>query len=423
MLRGHGRTRAPVSRPRRRHRRRHHRLLGRVPPGPRRLEGRRRCSSAIAHLGHHLARRRADGHLRLDVGDLDRAAQVHARSVRAPARPRPARPPASSRCGFIEVAADRDRLEEYRRVSAFNRYCGVDVHEISPREVGELFPLARTDDVLAGFYVKDDGRVNPVDVTMALAKGARQQGATILEGVPATGVTTRAARSPASRTSHGDDRVRVRRQLRRHVGAPARRRGGREHPAAGGRALLPDHRGKIPASPRVAGARGPGSYGYFREEVGGLMIGLFEPVCAPWKVEGIPRTSRSARSAARLGAHGPVPREGDGRVPISLEKSACKKFFCGPESFTPDLRPCVGEAPELRELLRRRRPQLDRHPHRRRPRPRHGALDHHRPARRRRHRRCTSTACTPTRPTPSTGAPAPSSRSAWSTSATTRRGR
>src|SRR2546425_7879 len=57
--------------------------------------------------------------------------------------------------GFIEIAADADRLEEYRRVSAFNRYCGVDVHEISAAEVSDLFPLARTDDILAGFYVRE----------------------------------------------------------------------------------------------------------------------------------------------------------------------------------------------------------------------------------------------------------------------------
>src|SRR6185503_3175072 len=92
--------------------------------------------------------------------------------------------------GFIEVATDRDRLEEYRRVSAFNRLCGVDVLEISPGEVKELFPLARTDDILAGFYVKDDGRVNPVDVTMSLARGARLKGARIVEGTPVTGVRT-----------------------------------------------------------------------------------------------------------------------------------------------------------------------------------------------------------------------------------------
>src|SRR5437764_6987562 len=90
--------------------------------------------------------------------------------------------------GFIEVASDKDRLEEYRRVSAFNRYCGVDVQELSPREVQELFPLAKVDDIEAGFYVKEDGRVNPVDVTMALARGARTRGVKIFEGLPASGV-------------------------------------------------------------------------------------------------------------------------------------------------------------------------------------------------------------------------------------------
>src|SRR6476661_6948536 len=93
--------------------------------------------------------------------------------------------------GFIEVAADPDRLEEYRRVAAFNRHCGVDVHEISPRQVADLFPLARVDDLLAGFYVAGDGRADPVGVTMALAKGARQLGVAIVEGVSCTGVTRR----------------------------------------------------------------------------------------------------------------------------------------------------------------------------------------------------------------------------------------
>ncbi|MDH3307980.1 MAG: FAD-binding oxidoreductase, partial [Acidimicrobiia bacterium] len=92
--------------------------------------------------------------------------------------------------GFIELAADPDRLEEYRRVAAFNRYCGIDVHEISGSEVGELFPLARTDDLLAGFYVEGDGRVNPVDATMSLARGARNQGVTIVQGVSVVDVTS-----------------------------------------------------------------------------------------------------------------------------------------------------------------------------------------------------------------------------------------
>src|SRR5437899_771165 len=106
--------------------------------------------------------------------------------------------------GFIEVATDADRLEEYRRVSAFNRYCGVDVQEISAREVGELFPLARTDDILAGFYVEEDGRANPVDVTMSMAKGARISGVTVLEGVAVTGVVTERGAVAAVQTPYGD---------------------------------------------------------------------------------------------------------------------------------------------------------------------------------------------------------------------------
>jgi glycine/D-amino acid oxidase-like deaminating enzyme len=96
-------------------------------------------------------------------------------------------------CGLIELAIDPGRLEEYRRTAVFNRHLGVEVHEISPREVAELWPLARTDDVLAGFYIPADGRVNPVDVTMSLAKGARMRGVTILEGVPVTGFDRRRA--------------------------------------------------------------------------------------------------------------------------------------------------------------------------------------------------------------------------------------
>ena len=192
--------------------------------------------------------------------------------------------------GFIEVATDADRLEEYRRVSAFNRYCGVDVHEISPREVDELFPLARTDDMLAGFYV-DGGRPRE--------PGRRHDGAgqgraacrarRIIEGVPVTGVLHRARRGDRRAHRARRHRGRVRRQLRRHVGPPARRAGRRDHPAAGRRALLPDHRADRRASTRTGRcSRTRRRYGYFREEVGGLMVGLFEPVCAPWNVDGIP---------------------------------------------------------------------------------------------------------------------------------------
>ncbi|MEI8259359.1 MAG: FAD-binding oxidoreductase, partial [Deltaproteobacteria bacterium] len=179
--------------------------------------------------------------------------------------------------GFIEVAADRDRLEEYRRVSAFNRYCGVNVHELSPREVQELFPVAKVDDIEAGFYVPEDGRVNPVDVTMALGKGARMRGVRIVEGVAALGVTQAGGRVTGVRTAHGEIRadyvVNCAGMWARQFGALA----GVNVPnqAAEHYYLIT---APIPGLPKMPVLEDPASYGYYREEGGGLMVGLFEPV-------------------------------------------------------------------------------------------------------------------------------------------------
>ncbi|MBS1122348.1 MAG: Sarcosine dehydrogenase [Deltaproteobacteria bacterium] len=248
--------------------------------------------------------------------------------------------------GFIEVAGDRDRLEEYRRVSTFNRHLGIDVHEISPRQVKDLFPLARTDDLLAGFYVKEDGRADPVGVTMALAKGARQQGATLLEGIPVTGVTQKAGAVTGVTTPFGNIEAEY---VVNCAGMWARQL------AAGSGVSVPlqaaEHyyliTERIPAlSNDWPVLEDPGSYGYFREEVGGLMIGLFEPVCAPWNLRAIPDDFSFGEIQPDWDRMGPYLEKAMSRVPISAS-TGVKKLFCGPESFTPDLRPIVGEAPEL----------------------------------------------------------------------------
>ncbi len=252
--------------------------------------------------------------------------------------------------GFIEVACDPDRLEEYRRVSAFNRHCGIDVHEISAAQVGDLFPLARTDDILAGFYVKEDGKANPVDVTMALAKGARLQGARIIEGVPVTGFLQRRGVVTGVRTPLGDIEAEY---VVNCAGMWARQLGARagvnvplqstEHYY-----LLTD---RIPGiSPTWPVLEDPASYGYFREEVGGMMLGLFEPVCAPWKVEGVPEDFSFGDLAPDWDRMGPYIETAMRRVPVLFE-TGVKKLFCGPESFTPDLQPVVGEAPELKNYF------------------------------------------------------------------------
>ncbi|MBM4358491.1 MAG: GcvT family protein [Deltaproteobacteria bacterium] len=252
--------------------------------------------------------------------------------------------------GFIEVAADEDRLEEYRRVAAFNKLCGVEVSEIGPREVKELFPIARVDDILAGFYVKGDGRVDPVDVTMALAKGARMQGATLLEGVPALGVVTKNGAVHGVDTPFGTIGCEV---VVNCAGMWARQLGAKSGinvplQAAEHYYLITERIEGIDRSWPVL--EDPGSYGYFREEGGGLMIGMFEPVCAPWKIDGIPGDFSFGEIPPDWDRMTPYLEKAMARVPVALE-AGIKKFFCGPESFTPDLKPLVGESAEVKNYF------------------------------------------------------------------------
>ncbi len=252
--------------------------------------------------------------------------------------------------GFIEVAADTDRLEEYRRVSAFNRHCGIDVHEISAAEVGELFPLARTDDILAGFYVAEDGRANPVDVTMSLAKGARLAGATLIEGVPVTGVLTEHGAVTGVSTAIGDIEaeyvVNCAGMWARQLGAQS----GVNIPlqAAEHYYLLTEPIAGVSRQWPVL--EDPSSYGYFREEGGGLLLGLFEPVCAPWNVGRVPDGFSFGEIQPDWERMGPYLETAMRRVPVTGE-AGIRKLFCGPESFTPDLAPIVGEAPEIKNYF------------------------------------------------------------------------
>jgi 4-methylaminobutanoate oxidase (formaldehyde-forming) len=249
--------------------------------------------------------------------------------------------------GFIEVAADDDRLEEFRRVATFNRYCGIDVHELSPRQVQELFPLAKVDDIAGGFFVKEDGRVNPVDVTMALGKGARKRGVRIFEGVAATNVLIKNGRVTGVSTPHGDIRTDY---VVNCAGLWARELGALSGVAISNQAaehyyLITEPIKDLPQNMPVL--EDPSAYGYYRQEGGGLMVGLFEAKCAPWKVDGAPTDTPYLDLEPDWERMGPYLETAMARVPITMQVGM-KKFFCGPESFTPDLAPIVGEAPNVR---------------------------------------------------------------------------
>src|SRR5262249_12295239 len=252
--------------------------------------------------------------------------------------------------GLIELAIEPGRLEEYRRVAAFNRLCGVEVHETAADEVARLFPLARADDVLAGFHIPGDGRVNPVDVTMALAKGARMRGARIVEGVPVTGFLRHRDAVTGVRTAHGDVEAEF---VVNCAGMWARELGelaGVSIPlqAAEHYYLLTEPIEGVDSGWPVL--EDPANYGYYRGEGGGLMLGLFEPACAPWNVGGVPADFSFGELPPDWDRMAPYLERTMSRVPV-VASIGIKKFFCGPESFTPDLLPIVGEAPELKNYF------------------------------------------------------------------------
>lgn len=255
-----------------------------------------------------------------------------------------------SAVGFIEVAADSDRLEEYRRVTAFNRRHGNDVVEISPAEIKTLFPLAKVDDILAGFYTAADGRINPVDVTMALAKGARMKGVKMFQNTPVRDVLARRGRVVGVRTDQGDIQSEF---VVNCAGMWARQLGERSgvhipNQAAEHYYLITDEIAGVPKNLPIL--EDPSVHAYYREEGGGLMVGLFEPECAPWNVGGIPEDFSFGEIPPDWDRLTPFLERAMSRVPATLEVGI-RKFFCGPESFTPDLSPIVGEAPELKNYF------------------------------------------------------------------------
>ena len=248
--------------------------------------------------------------------------------------------------GHLHLACTTKRLETLRREAAFVRGYGVDNQELSAAEFGRYWPAAKTDDVLAAFYVPDEGRVNPADLVMAYAKGARTGGARIIEGVTATGVTSERGRVTGVVTDRGtiaaEFVVNATGMWAREFGAKA----GVSVPlqAAEHYYLITDT--VEWAHPDLPIVEDPDRYGYYREEGGGILVGLFEPVAGPWSLDGIPADVAFASLPADWDRIGPFLTRAMDRFP-SLHDAGVRTMFCGPESFTADSMPQLGESPEL----------------------------------------------------------------------------
>jgi 4-methylaminobutanoate oxidase (formaldehyde-forming) len=251
------------------------------------------------------------------------------------------------RCGHLHVATTPTRVEAMQREAAYAKRYGQESHEIGPAEIAELWPMAETGDLLRGFYVPIEGRANPHDVAMSLARGARLGGASIIEGVPVTGITTVRDRVTGVVTDQGTIETDVvllaagiwSRQFGDSIGVSIPLQAAEHYylitePFAG-------------VHPDLPVLEDPSTYGYFREETGGLLVGLFEPEAAVWKPDGIPNDFAFGEIEPDWERVGPFVDLAMSRVP-AVRDVGVRKFFCGPESFTSDVHPLLGEAPELR---------------------------------------------------------------------------
>ena len=252
--------------------------------------------------------------------------------------------------GYLQIATNPERLHEMRRVAAFMRRFGINNHEISVQEAAEMFPVGDFSNVTGAFYIPEDGRVNPVDVTMSLARGARMGGARVFESTHVAEIITKDGIATGVRTADGQT---VTAENVVICGGMWSRQLGERHgvtlplQAAEHYYLITE---AIPGLPRdLPVLEDPSTWTYYREEVGGLMLGLFEPKGAAWKPEGVPKDWQFGEIAPDWDRVGPDLELAYSRVPETMNYGV-KKLFCGPESFTPDLAPLVGPTPELRNL-------------------------------------------------------------------------
>lgn len=252
--------------------------------------------------------------------------------------------------GTINLALTDVRMEQLRRSHDHAERMGIGSRLLSVEELKECWPFIDYDGVRGGFQVPSNGQVNPLDVTQALAKGARQRGAVIAEGTKATRLLTKDGTVVGVETDRGviaTNKVLLAGGLWSHGFA-------REHgvavplQAAEHVYILTE---PVAGLPRDLPCLVIGEErAYWKEDAGKLLIGAFEAKAKPWGVDGIPESFSFDQLPFDMDHMAPTLEVLFQRMPL-LERLGIKTFFCGPESFTPDGRPYLGPAPELSGLF------------------------------------------------------------------------
>ena len=253
------------------------------------------------------------------------------------------------RCGGLTVARTPERMVALRRTAASAAAYGLDCELLTPAQAGERYPLIRTDDLVGAIWLPDDGRANPTDLTQALAKGAKQRGATILERTRVLDISTapaaRGVRVTGVRTDRGDIEAEI---VVNCAGQWAKAVG----ELVG--ATVPLHSAEhfYVVTEQIEGVhrdlpilRDPDGYTYVKEEVGGLLVGGFEPVAKPWVApDEIPHPFEFQLLDEDWEHFEILMSSAVHRLPV-LAETGVRKFYNGPESFTPDNQFLLGAVP------------------------------------------------------------------------------
>ena len=245
--------------------------------------------------------------------------------------------------GSLRLASSPQRIEELERLSGWGKTFGLPLEIISTQEALDLFPLFDPESVQGAAYLPTDGHLDPSGLTFALMKGARSRGARVFTGVRVTGIDVDRGRVRGVRTDQGDFRSDVvvnaggiwAHEIGRMAGVevpvvPMAHQFLITGPIDGVRSDLPT-------------MRDPDLLVYFREEVGGLVVGGYERTPAPWSLDGIPRDFNHKLLTPDWERFEELSDGAQRRVPV-LEETGISQMINGPEAFTPDGEFILGES-------------------------------------------------------------------------------
>ncbi|MCI0811129.1 MAG: FAD-dependent oxidoreductase, partial [Chloroflexi bacterium] len=254
--------------------------------------------------------------------------------------------------GSITVARTEGRMDELKKITSLARIIGIEIEPITNREVGEMWPLMQTDDLVGAIHIVKDGQTLPTETAKAMAKGAADGGASIFEGVQVTSIRQRGGAVTGVSTDRGDIECEV---VVNCGGMWAREIGlmcGVAVPlfAAEHMYLVTNPMG-IPKDIRPL--RDPDQQIYFRGDMegeGAVLMGGFELVAKPWGKNGIPNDFAFSLLEPDWEHFKVFWESAVYRVP-AMEDAGISRYCVSVESFTPDNRYILGEAPELKNFF------------------------------------------------------------------------